>query len=631
MLSSIVLVLSLIIIIVTITSLSALAIDFLFNSFTNYDLLYAGDARAESGVIRFTDDSVKFSFGRAFYPEPIPMVTGTTSISSFSTSFVFNILPSSNSSPSFGLAFVLSNSTFPAGALPGQFFGLFSNANVQSPFPLLVIEFDTGQNPEFNDPDGNHVGINFNNIESVKTETAGCYDSAGGFVPIDMRSGQNIRAWVEFDGAGFQINVTIAPASISRPSKPLITFRDPKIANYLFSNMLAGFSSSTVTWVEAQRILAWSLSDTGVARDINITDLPTSFSPLPASAPEPAPASMTLRFRVGVTATAVVSAILCSCGLFWFRYRMKRVEHDQEQDESEEWEFEYWSHRYSYEDLYKATNGFSKDELLGHDSKQRMREFMAEISSMGRLQHKSLVHMRGWCRKDRELMLVYDCMPNGSLNHWIFDQPKALLGWEGRRRVLVDIAEGLSYLHHGWDQLVLHRDIKPSNVLLDSEMRGRLGDFGLAKLYQHGRAPITTRLVGTVGYMAPELVKVGATTASDVYNFGVMQPLLVDWVRKLHSEGKLCEAADARMTGEYEVEDMEVVLKLGLACCHPEPHRRLTMKEVVVVLTSDEPQSGMVSLLSELAYGYSSDDGGGLVAGDDKGSLSLSLSLLLPR
>ncbi|KAL2492536.1 L-type lectin-domain containing receptor kinase S.1 [Abeliophyllum distichum] len=249
-----------------------------------------------------------------------------------------------------------------------------------------------------------------------------------------------------------------------------------------------------------------------------------------------------------------------------------------------------------------------------------LKEFMAEISSMGRLQHKNLVQMRGWCRKGNELMLVYDYMPNGSLNRWIFDKPKKLIDWEGRRRILADVAEGLNYLHHGWDQVVVHRDIKSSNVLLDSDMRGRLGDFGLAKLYMHGEVPNTTRVVGTFGYLAPEVATLASpTAASDVYSFGIVvlevacgrrplqtavereeEEVLIDWVRQKYIEGRLLEAADERIKGQYEMEEMEAVLKLGLACCHPDPLRRPTMREVVAILIGDNVSVAPKDLLSGL-------------------------------
>ncbi|KAM4107413.1 hypothetical protein ACB094_04G142300 [Castanea mollissima] len=625
------------------------ALDFIYNSFNGItnstNLTLINDAKLDSPVIRLTNDSNPFSFGRAFYPTKLTMIrSNSSSISSFSTSFVFSVLPEIASSPGFGLAFVLSNSTSPPGALASQYFGLFTNATVPSVSPLLAVEFDTGRNPEFNDPDDNHIGIDLNSIISEKFQTAGYYDSSGGFVPVRMRTGENIHAWIDFNGTSFEINVTVAPIGVSRPSVPTLSYKDPKIGNYVSAEMFVGFSASKTEWVEAQRVLAWSLSDIGTAREINTTNLPV-FEAKSTSK------SLSGGEIAGIVIGCVAFLIICASGFYLFWRNSKRKE--QEEDEIEDWELEYWPHRFSFEELNLATNGFSNDDLLGsggfgkvykgtlpnntevavkcvnHDSKQGLREFMAEISSMGRLQHKNLVQMRGWCRKGNELMLVYEYMPNGSLNKWVFDKPTKLLGWEQRRRVLADVAEGLNYLHHGWDQVVIHRDIKSSNILLDSEMRGRLGDFGLAKLYEHGEVPNTTRVVGTLGYLAPELAKVTApTSASDVYSFGVVilevacgrrpiemaveedEAVLIDWVRHLYSKGKICEAADQRIRGEYEVEEMEMVLKLGLACCHPDPQRRPTMKEMVAVLMAEKAAAVPADLLLELARGDSNIGGG---------------------
>ncbi|XP_043703569.1 L-type lectin-domain containing receptor kinase S.1-like [Telopea speciosissima] len=614
------------------------ALDFLFNSFNATDLKLTEDARLDSSVVRLTNDSNRYSIGRAFYPSPLLMQNSSTesTISSFSTSFVFSILPQLTSSPGFGLAFFLTNTTSPPNAIAGQYFGIFSNATRASVYPVIAVEFDTGINVEFNDPDANHVGIDLNNIESAFTRSAGYYNSTkGDLVPLDMRNGQNVRAWIDFDGSLLEFNVTIAPATVSRPFTPLITYKNPAIANYVSPNMYVGFSASKTTWVEAQRILAWSFSNTGTARDLNTTNLPV-FLPESSSS-----SSFSTGAIAGISIAFAVFLVLCLLGLYWFWEKKKRK--TTEDDGIEDWELEYWPHRFSYEELSTATKGFSKDELLGsggfgrvykgtlknnntevavkcvnHDSRQGLREFMAEISSMGRLQHKNLVQMRGWCRKGNELMLVYDYMPNGSLNRWIFDKPEKVMGWEERRRVLGDVAEGLNYLHHGWDQMVLHRDIKSSNILLDSDMRGRLGDFGLAKLYQHGQTPSTTRVVGTYGYLAPELANVAApTVASDVYSYGVVvlevacgrrpietwsddEPLLIDWVKELYAEGRLSEAADSRIAGEYEAEDMEAVLKIGLACCHPDPQHRPTMREVVAILLGEEVSAASGNLLSEL-------------------------------
>lgn len=462
-----------------------------------------------------------------------------------------------------------------------------------------------------------------------------------------MRTGQNVRAWIEFDGTNLEFNVTVAPANVSRPSLPTLTYRDPKIANYVSAEMFVGFSASKTQWIEARRVLAWSFSDTGVAREINTTNLPVFQLSSSSSS------SLSNGAIAGIAIGCVVVVLVLASGfyLYWRKNKLER----EEKDEIEDWELEYWPHRFSNEELSEATDGFSKDQLLGfggfgkvykgtlsnateiavkcvnHDSKQGLREFMAEIASMGRLQHKNLVQMRGWCRKRNELMLVYDYMPNGSLNRWIFDKPRTVLGWEQRRRVLADVAEGLTYLHHGWDQMVVHRDIKSSNILLDAEMRGRLGDFGLAKLYQHGEVPNTTRVVGTLGYLAPELANLASpTAASDVYSFGVVllevacgrkpiemeaaedEVVLIDWVRELYARGRVGEAADRRLEGQYEEEQMEVALKLGLACCHPDPQRRPSMKEIVAVLVGESAAAAApAALLSELARGDSNVFSGG--------------------
>lgn len=549
--------------------------------------------------------------------------SNNNNLTSFSTQFVFSILPEIASSPGFGIAFVLSNTTDPPGAIGGQYLGLFSGPAASTVSPLLAVEFDTGANNEFNDTNSNHVGIDLNNVESAVSVTAGYYNSTGTLFPVDMRNGQNLHVWIEFDGSRSEINVTIAPAGMSRPIRPLLVYNDPIIANYISPNMYVGFSASKTTWVEAQRILAWSFSDTGVARNINTSDLPVFLAQSESNS------GLSTGSIAGIVSGSVAFFLctLCVCYYVWLKRRAKNQE-----DEIEDWELEYWPHRYSYEELKEATNGFSDTEILGaggfgkvykgtlsnkvdvavkcvnHDSKQGLREFMAEISSMGRLQHKNLVQMKGWCRKRNELLLVYDYMPNGSLNNWIFDKPKNVLNWAGRKKVLTDVAEGLNYLHHGWEQVVVHRDIKSSNVLLDLDMRGRVGDFGLAKLYSQGEEPGTTRVVGTLGYLAPELAMLAApTAASDVYSFGVVvlevvcgrKPIetwqereedmvLVDLVRDKYEERRLSELVDVRIKGEYEVEELEGVLKLGLSCCHPNPLHRPTMKEVVALLSGED-------------------------------------------
>lgn len=307
----------------------------------------------------------------------------------------------------------------------------------------------------------------------------------------------------------------------------------------------------------------------------------------------------------------------------------------------EEWELEYWPHRIRYQEISCATKGFSEENVIGiggngkvykgvlgpgsieiavkripQESEHGMKEFLAEVSSLGRLKHRNLVGLIGWCKRDKGgLMLVYEYMENGSLDRRVFSdcEEDLMLSWDSRLSVLKDVAAGVLYLHEGWEVRVLHRDIKASNVMLDKSLNGRLGDFGLARMHAHGQALGTTRVVGTVGYMAPEVVRSGkASEKTDVYGFGVLvlevvcgrrpvengSPPLIEWVWGLMEKGELLMALDRRLRlmGGWDEEEVERVLHLGLVCVHPDPSVRPSMRLVLKVLEGaremDESEEG---------------------------------------
>ncbi|KAL2938506.1 L-type lectin-domain containing receptor kinase IV.2, partial [Bienertia sinuspersici] len=220
----------------------------------------------------------------------------------------------------------------------------------------------------------------------------------------------------------------------------------------------------------------------------------------------------------------------------WFLWRKKYEEL------LEPWEKEFSPHRFSFKDLSLETKGFKNSELLGvggfgrvykgvlpstgnhvavkrvsHDSKQGMKEFVAEISSMRRLRHRNMARLLGYCRRKGELLLVYEYMSNGSLDKLIYGKDdKSILCWSSRFKIIKGVASALLYLHEEWELVVLHCDIKASNVLLDADMNVRLGDFGVARLYDHNNGPRTTHVVGTIGYIAPEVNRMQRpTTRSD--------------------------------------------------------------------------------------------------------------------
>ncbi|KAM1356772.1 hypothetical protein ACFX15_030197 [Malus domestica] len=125
-----------------------------------------------------------------------------------------------------------------------------------------------------------------------------------------------------------------------------------------------------------------------------------------------------------------------------------------------------------------------------------MKEYASEVRIISRLRHRNLVQLIGWCHEKKELLLVYEFLPNGSLDSHLFKE-NSLLSWQVRYNIAKGLASALLYLHEEWEQCVLHRDIKSSNVMLDSNFNVKLGDFGLARLVDHGEQSLTTIVAGT--------------------------------------------------------------------------------------------------------------------------------------
>lgn len=203
-------------------------------------------------------------------------------------------------------------------------------------------------------------------------------------------------------------------------------------------------------------------------------------------------------------------------------------------------------------------------------------------------------------------------MPNGSLDKMLHHNECGngnllLLSWVQRLNIVVGLASVLAYLHQECEQRVVHRDIKSGNILLDGNFNPRLGDFGLAKLMDHDKSPVSTLTAGTMGYLAPEYLQYGkATDKTDVFSYGVVvlevacgrRPIekegqemvnLVDYVWGLHSQGKIIEAADTRLkkNGGFQEEEMKKLLLLGLSCANPDSEQRPSMRRVLQILNNE--------------------------------------------
>ncbi|XP_018455030.1 putative cysteine-rich receptor-like protein kinase 39 [Raphanus sativus] len=279
--------------------------------------------------------------------------------------------------------------------------------------------------------------------------------------------------------------------------------------------------------------------------------------------------------------------------------------------------------------ILMATNGFSSENTLGQGgfgtvykgtlpngqeiavkrltkgSGQGDMEFKNEVSLLTRLQHKNLVKLLGFCNEGDEEVLVYEFVPNSSLDHFIFDEEKrSFLTWEVRCKIIEGIARGLLYLHEDSQLKIIHRDLKASNILLDAEMNPKVADFGTARLFHTDETRAETRrIAGTRGYMAPEYVNHGQISAkSDVYSFGVMLLEMVSGKRNksFEGEGVAAFAWKRWVEGRPEIiidpflvenpsNEIIKLIKIGLLCVQENATKRPTMSLVIVWLGSESP------------------------------------------
>ncbi|KAM0871024.1 hypothetical protein ACQ4PT_039656 [Festuca glaucescens] len=255
---------------------------------------------------------------------------------------------------------------------------------------------------------------------------------------------------------------------------------------------------------------------------------------------------------------------------------------------------------------------------LNPESLQGVQEWQTEVNFLGRLVHPNLVRLLGYCWEEKELLLVYEYMAKGNLeDHLLRNEPRKgggasqPMSWSLRLRVAIDAARGLAFLHSS-EKHVIYRDFKASNILLDTQFHAKLSDFGLAKDGPAGGSShVTTRVMGTYGYAAPEYVATGHLyVKSDVYGFGVVllemltglraldtdrpagQHNLVDWAKPhLADRRKLARLMDPRLEGKYSSRGAQRAAQLTLRCLAAEHTNRPSMKEVVAVLQEVDSMS----------------------------------------
>jgi len=286
---------------------------------------------------------------------------------------------------------------------------------------------------------------------------------------------------------------------------------------------------------------------------------------------------------------------------------------------------------FTYEELLRATDGFSDANLLGQGgfgyvhrgllpngkeiavkqlklgSGQGEREFQAEVEIISRVHHKHLVSLVGYCISGGKRLLVYEFVPNNTLEFHLHAKGRPTMEWPARLKISLGAAKGLAYLHEDCHPKIIHRDIKASNILLDFQFEAKVADFGLAKFTTDNNTHVSTRVMGTFGYLAPEYASSGKLTEkSDVFSFGVMllelitgrRPVdttqtymddsLVDWARPLLmralEDGEYDALVDPRLGKDFNPNEMARMIACAAACVRHSARRRPRMSQVVRAL-----------------------------------------------
>ncbi|CAD5184930.1 unnamed protein product [Musa acuminata subsp. malaccensis] len=590
----------------------AFSLSFNFSSFdqgVSSKLEFQGDASLQNKEVNLTSYPMLYSVGRAVYREPLRLWDAATGeLADFTTQFSFVIdsfEPASTHGD--GLAFFLSSypTSIPAYSR-GAFLGLFGNSSLDgSTASTVAVEFDTFPNAW--DPPADHVGID---VDSINSSAVVEWSSS-------LRNGRRANVWVSYNASTYNLSVFLTyetnPAFRAGDSSLhfVVDLRD------VLPEMVAiGFSASTGNATETHSLLSWSFDSTLQPRR------------------KKNKVCLKIGLAIGVGVLMLVS------GLVWFVFSKKASSRDLKEiddiecDEAidDEFERERGPQRFPYEELASATRNFSKEGKLGEGgfgsvykgylkdlkldvaikrvsrcSKQGRKEYVSEVKIISRLRHRNLVQLVGWCHDRREFLLVYEFMPNGSLDSYLYSTKKNLQ-WPERHKIALGLAAALLYLHEEWEQCVVHRDVKPSNVMLDSTFNAKLGDFGLARLVDHDSHSQTTVLAGTMGYLAPECITTGkASKESDVYSFGIValeiacgrRPVepkeqkskvrLVEWVWELYGRRSILEAADEKLHGDFDGKRMECLMVVGLWCAHPDCGLRPSIRQAINALNLETP------------------------------------------
>lgn len=498
------------------------------------------------------------------------------------------------------------------------------NDACEDEYKVVAVEFDTRMNPEFGDPNDNHVGINLGSIVST---TAINVSSFG----VHLNDGTVHRAWIIYDGNMKFLEIYLGPDETARPSRAVYS-GNVDLSPYLNEYMFIGFSGSTGDNYHTQihSIRSWNF--TSVSRALlRVPSTKSCASKIIVGNDENIPLKTPSSFFIFVAVVALVIVIMINLYLSRKKENLDSDEIAVVAKEIQRPSPPNRARKFNLGEISSATRGFGELQVVGSDTKSvtykgsllngcnvavkrfsrelilsprgsDRRRMIKEIKAVGKIRHPNLVPIRGWCFDHQETIVVYDFVPNGSLDKWLFGF--GVLPWTRRFKVVKDVAEALTYLH---SKGLAHKNVKPSSVFVDVSFRAIVGDFGFVL-----SSAESTRFESFVGQKV------------DIFEFGILilevvsgrgrksdpgELDLLDLAWAMHESGEKEKLVDRSMGPVVNPDQAVRVLEVGLMCTLNDNKGRPSMEEVVEYLNFERPVPELPPNRPVSLFPYSSTTG----------------------